>query len=358
MATPGVRSANRILALLVALISLRLLIYVFGFAGLYDDHPWITFAPLDASLAFGPLIWLAIVRLTTETLPRHWRWHFLPVLVQLTYSFIAFSLPLDDKLRWFRGPHLDYVEPLGLLAMLSSSATYLYLGWQRQRDYQRWLDEHFADREPWRLGWITAILAAFALTFLVALAAAGVNATVIPLDYFNRTPVIIASSLLAYALGLLGWRHADLQLPPQPIDAQPSDDNDAVSAPQSQPSRPAAAFGQWAARIEGDEWWRENGLTLAKVAKRLGTSERTLSRGLSEAAGCNFNMFINRLRVNAVIGTMAQDSQSDLLALAFDAGFNSKASFNRAFRRQTGMTPSQWRASASQVPPIEQAGVI
>lgn len=353
LATPGVRSANRILAALVALISLRLLIYLFGFAGWYDDHPWITFAPLDASLAFGPLLWLVIVRLTSDARPRQWQWHFLPAALQLTYSLIAFSLPLDDKLRWFRGPHLDYVEPFGLLALLCSCAIYLYLGWRRQRDYQRWLDERFADRDGWRLNWINAILAAFAVTLLVAVVAAVINATIATLDYFGRTPVIIASSLLAYALGLLGWRHADLKLPPQPMG-----DPITVDEPAAQPSRPAAAFSQWSARIDAGQWWREEGLTLAEVAKRLGTSERTLSRSLSEAAGCNFNMFINGLRVNAVIHAMGQDSQSDLLALAFDAGFNSKASFNRAFLRHTGMTPSQWRAATAQMPPIGSAGVI
>jgi AraC-like DNA-binding protein len=46
----------------------------------------------------------------------------------------------------------------------------------------------------------------------------------------------------------------------------------------------------------------------------------------------------------------------DLLAIALEYGFSSKASFNRAFLRHTGMTPSRWRSSASQIPPISTAG--
>ncbi|WP_236823428.1 helix-turn-helix domain-containing protein [Blastomonas sp. RAC04] len=43
------------------------------------------------------------------------------------------------------------------------------------------------------------------------------------------------------------------------------------------------------------------------------------------------------------------DDPRDLLTLAFDAGFNSKASFNRAFLDMAGMSPSQWRLK-SQIP--------
>lgn len=346
----GNRLANRILAVLVGLISLRLLIYVLGFAGVYDNHPWVTFAPLDASLAFGPLLWLYLVSLTRGHLPSQWQWHFAPAILQLFYSSVAFSLPLATKLAWYGGPHLDVIAPLGLVALLCSCLIYLIMAWRRQRAYQQWLDNSFSERERWRLGWISAILAAFAATLLATAAAAIVNATIVPLTYFGRTPVIIASSLLAYTLGLLGWRHAALDLPAEPSEMA----NPNLSEPR--PSRPATAFMTWASRVEAEGWWREEGLTLADVAKRLGTSERTLSRRLSEDGEQNFNQFINGLRVEAVMHEIAGGASVDLLTIALECGFNSKASFNRAFLRHTGTTPSRWRSSTLQIPPISAAG--
>lgn len=344
------RTAHRFLAALVGLISLRLMIYVLGFAGMYDDHPWITFAPLDASLAFGPLLWLYLETLTRGAPPRRWGLHLAPAVLQLAYYSVAFALPLELKLQWFRGPHLETVQPIGMVALLVSCTVYLALSWRRQRNYQHWLDDRFSNRERWRLGWMTAILIAFAATLALALLAAIINATVMPVDYFGRTPVMIASSLLAYALGLLGWRHAALDLPVQPPVGTPPD------APEQKTSRPASVFPTWASRVEAEGWWREEGLTLSQLAARLGTSERTLSRGLSEGAGCNFNTFINDLRVQAVMRAIAGGARTDLLSVALDHGFSSKASFNRAFLRHTGTTPSRWRASASQIPPIEAPG--
>lgn len=351
VAAPGNGLANYFLGALSGLISLRLLIYVLGFAGAYDDHPWITFAPLDASWAFGPLLWLYVVTLTRGIPPPRWKLHMVPAAVQLAYSTVAFSFPLPQKLDWFRGPHLEIVAPAGLYVLLISCSAYLVAAWFRQLNYQRWLDQRFSNRERWRLGWIKTILTAFAATLLIAVTAAVIDAAVTPLDYFARTPVIIVSALLAYALGLLGWRNSTLNLPAQPAI-------EAVDPGYTRQlrSRPAAAFADWAQKVEAEGWWREESLTLSNVAKRLGTSDRTLSRGLSEGGGSNFNDFINGMRVRAVTTALSDGAKADMLTLALDNGFSSKASFNRAFRRHTGTTPSAWRTSAAQNPPNTLAG--
>lgn len=347
----GNRIANRLLATLVSLISLRLAIYVLGFAGMYDGHPWLTFAPLDASLAFGPLLWLYTCALTRGRLPEHWKWHFLPAAIQLAYFSAAFALPISAKLSWYQGIHLDVMEPLGLAALLLSSSAYLVMAWRRQRAYQHWLDEEFADRDQWRLGWLSSIIAAFAATLVVALAAAIIDRLVAPLDYFGRTPVIVSSSLLAYVLGLLGWRNVGLSLPHQTAHSH-------VEAPGAKVTRAGASFATWARQVEMEGWWRAEGVTLSGIAQKLGVSERTLSRGLSEGSSGNFNAFINGMRVAAVMRAIRSGADQDLLTIALDSGFNSKASFNRAFLKHTGMTPSRWRAVASQKPPIETMGEV
>ena len=347
----GNHTANRLLATLVGLISLRLAIYVLGFAGMYDDYPWLTFAPLDVSLSFGPLLWLYICALTRGQLPEHWKRHFIPAAMQFAYFCTTFALPIDAKLQWYRGEHLDIVEPLGLAALLLSSSAYLVATWRRQRGYQRWLDERFADRDQWRLGWLTAIVTAFAITLGAAVVAAIINQIIAPLDYFGRTPVIVASSLLAYALGLLGWRHAALNLPNQTARLE-------INARGAKVTRAGTLFATWARRVETQGWWREEGVTLSGIARRLGVSERTLSRGLSEGSGGNFNAFINGLRVSAVMRAIEFGTEQDLLTIALNSGFNSKASFNRAFLKHTGMPPSRWRALASHNSPIATTGEI
>lgn len=106
----------------------------------------------------------------------------------------------------------------------------------------------------------------------------------------------------------------------------------------------ARLAAEWTRRIDGAGWWREDDLTLGKVAARLAVSDRSLSRALNEGAGRSFNTTINAMRVTAIQRALSHpDETRDLLTLALDHGFASKASFNRAFREATGQTPSAWR---------------
>lgn len=335
----GNRRANRFLAALILVIAARSLVYVFGFAGAYDAAPWLTFLPLDASLALGPLLWLYVATMTGGSPPARWRWHLVPAAAQLTYFAIAFALPLKPKWSWYSGAHLHIVEPLGLALVLLSCAGYLAAASHRQRLYQAWLDETYGNREEWRLTWLSAMLAAFAVTLLIAIVAALWSLAVGGIDYFHRAPAIVATSILAYALGLLGWRYAETVYPSRPValitDSQSTDPN----------KRSRELFQSWRTRVEKSNWWRDDKLTAPDLARKLAVSERALSRGLRAGGDCNFNQFINRFRVDAVSAALMSGYRGDLLSLALDCGFNSKASFNRAFRAHTGFSPSQWRSA-------------
>jgi AraC-like DNA-binding protein len=115
--------------------------------------------------------------------------------------------------------------------------------------------------------------------------------------------------------------------------------------PPEPTSRDWATLGeQWRQATEAAGWWREPDLSLAELARRLGTNTAYLSRAINEGLGVNFNAFVNRLRAEEVARQMQADPAArDLLQLALEAGFSSKATFNRAFRTAFGVTPSTFR---------------
>jgi AraC-like DNA-binding protein len=61
----------------------------------------------------------------------------------------------------------------------------------------------------------------------------------------------------------------------------------------------------------------------------------------------NFSNFVNGLRAEGVARALVAGSDRDLLSLALDMGFASKASFNRAFKARFGVSPSQFRRQVS-----------
>lgn len=330
------RTANRLLSALLVLVALRLCIYVLGFAGVYDAHPTLTFLPLDLSAAFAPLFWL-YARAIIGALPRGWAWHLSPAALQFAYQGLCFLLPPDAKWDWYAGPHLRVIAPSAMAAILLAGAIYLAAAWRDQARYQAWLDTRFADRDRWRLTWLRTMILVFAALIAFTAAMAAWHILVRPLDYFSRTPVIFGFSALAYVFGLLGWRHGATDYP-----------RDVASGGGERMDYAATADG-WIDRIEAAQWWREESLTLGLVAARLGVSERSLSRALNDGAGRSFNATINGMRVRAIQRALAEPTETrDLLTLALDHGFASKASFNRAFRQATGTTPSDWRRKIRQ----------
>jgi AraC-like DNA-binding protein len=102
--------------------------------------------------------------------------------------------------------------------------------------------------------------------------------------------------------------------------------------------------------MERDRLYREEGLTIAVFALRLGTTEHRLRRAINAGLGHrNFNAFLNAYRIADAKAALADPSQAEVpvLTIAMDAGFGSLAPFNRAFKAETGFTPSDYRARAS-----------
>lgn len=94
---------------------------------------------------------------------------------------------------------------------------------------------------------------------------------------------------------------------------------------------------------------RQDGLTIGALAQTMGLPEYRLRRLINQALGYrNFNTFLNHYRVAEVKAALADPAQAEVpvLTLALDAGFSSLGPFNRAFKAETGMTPSEFRRLA------------
>ena len=98
--------------------------------------------------------------------------------------------------------------------------------------------------------------------------------------------------------------------------------------------------------MEHDKAYREEGLSIGSLAGKLGIPEYGLRRLINQRLGYrNFNAFLNFYRLDDVMTALVDPAQEavPILTIALDAGFQSLGPFNRAFKAQTGMTPSEFR---------------
>ena len=103
------------------------------------------------------------------------------------------------------------------------------------------------------------------------------------------------------------------------------------------------------ALMKTQQVWREEGLTIASLATRANMPEAHLRRLINDQLGYrNFPSFVNHHRIDAAKVRLADpnEARTSISAIAFDIGFASLGPFNRAFREETGQSPSEWRREA------------
>lgn len=88
--------------------------------------------------------------------------------------------------------------------------------------------------------------------------------------------------------------------------------------------------------------FREEDLSLTKMAQDLGYSPFALSRVFSKTFHTNFNQYINELRLNTAVNLL-ENSKESITEAAMDAGFTSMRTFNRVFREHFRTSPRNYR---------------
>ncbi len=318
------RRANRFLALALLVVAGMMVPFVIGYAGGYDAWLWLTSAPFAVPLLLGPALYAHVVALAEGRTIRAWHW--LAGAVQFVQQAMLFPFPLAAKHWWDAEVQQPYLGAASSMAVLLSMSAYALGSWRTLGRYQKWLAARRRDQRPSRRIRIAATL----LALLVAARAAYelFDLLVRPVDYFDLFAFYVALGLVGLLLGADGWRNARVATPA--LEAAAERDWQAQGA-------------AWLAELRAAGWWRDPDLDLCALARRLGTNVAHLSRALNQGHG-GFASALGAMRAEAVAAALDNGAEDDLLALALEAGFGSKASFNRAFRARFGESPTVYRA--------------
>lgn len=301
---------DRWLASVLMLVCLNI-VHPLVFTGATPGALWIE--PLQYAL---PLAVLAYLKVLTGRPGWGWEWSLMVVPV----------LFLGAEFMAWRG--LSAAFWVGLL--VTSAALGVPIVGLVHRHRQQ-LEEEYSSLEGVDAGWVTAL--AGGLTALFGLYTLGLGMVLhAPAEF----PMRLALSLGMAALGVwLTWKA---------VRRQP---RVRVRAPRTATS-PADAT-RLEALIRSRKLFLDPDLTLDQLALVAGLSRHEASATLNHGLGESFYDQINRLRVEEFqrLCRDPQRAQDKILTLAFDAGFRSKPAFNAIFKKMTGLTPSQFRQTAT-----------
>lgn len=231
---------------------------------------------------------------------------------------------------WFDGPLFIY------------SLSYVAAALLRVHRYRRRLRERRSDADRMPLRWIEVM----ALCQIV-IWAIGIVQALVDLPILNYG--LLFGAVAAW-ICIVGW--FSLAQPPVISAPEPGEVDEAALAAtgfEADDARFPAVETRLAQLMEGGQaLYREPALTIGQVAKRSGYPEYLVSAVINRRLGGSFWDYINRLRVEAVRARLADDNDTrTILDIAYDCGFTSKSTFNAAFKRQVGETPSGYRKASA-----------
>lgn len=332
------RAANRWLALALLVLAGMLIVYPLGWRGRGEVPVWLAFLPVNLPLALGPLLY-ATARSTAQRPWGRGAWlHGVAPALQLLYLATLSLLPGDSAAGWKDDVHDPAIKPLIEFAVLISLAGYAAGGLRLLRGFRGRLAAARSDADLHDARWLFRLLATLIVAFGVVGAVRIYTHFVGELD---SGVYLVWLAIWSAWLGVEGWRVAGVPAP----DLGETAGDGAADHGDAAPARAdwAALGTDWEARLRDAGWWREPDLTLAGLARRLGTNTLYLSRAINEGLGMNFNEMVNRLRAEEVALQIERGGAANLLPLALEAGFSSKATFNRAFRARYRVSPSDYR---------------
>ena len=220
---------------------------------------------------------------------------------------------------------------------------YLFITINAFRNYQGYVKQNFSGTETIRFDWLRNLLYAIAaavIVFIIFNLAGQLN--LVKQTYILDWYAYLALGVIIYYMSIAGYSmKPDLR---QHLHFIPEEKEIvAMQSPEKFPGLEEWKMNLLAA-MEKDKPYLDPGLNLTQLAKAMQTNTSILSKIINEGTGQNFNDFVNDYRVRAVIDKIKAGEQKTqtLLGIAFDCGFNSKATFNRSFKKLTGLSPKEW----------------
>ncbi|MEM7035744.1 MAG: helix-turn-helix domain-containing protein [Bacteroidota bacterium] len=339
----GQQGANRFLAVLLWLAAYHLTVEFLRTAGLVTIHHFAYQVLLDFHWGTGVLLFFYTCSFLDPNFKlsgRTW-WHLLPVAIQAAFSFWV----KVQNLYWNGNPDdLPFLGADSYVLWMHTPFQYIVLSglifWYAMKGKKR-ITEFWAaaPKATTALTWLHRMLTAFQAFAVLCIVTATVDYLFFNYAFepFFRYPVGIGFSALIYAIALAGFLNRQTKLP-----------RPATKASHERQSEHAALLSKLDQLMQDERLFLDPEINLAQLAEKLATKPYQLTQALNRTGGQTFRQYLNGYRIKEAIRLLTDPGHAHFttVAIGFEAGFNSKASFNRIIKNETGKSPGQWRTEA------------
>ena len=359
--------ADIILAFWLFFMALHLFQYYLFITKQIFLYPSLLGISLPFPLLHGPFLFLYISALTQQT-PKNKIFcalHFVPAVIFYLLLMPFLFSSRQHKISVFKNEGAGYewyMVPL-VISIYLSGVSYVIASLVILRKYKKRIVNEFSNTEKISLNWLRYLIYSIAVIWIFVLA--GNDQTVFGsavvfvgvLGYFGIKQMGIFTNTIAgikqnnSVLPTGEEKKTEILLEVQP-EAENSNSKEEISIPLKPKYEKSGLTEMQAASMHStlmksitcEKVFTDPELALGTLARKLNVHPNHLSQVINTYEQKNFYDFINFHRVEEFkrIVTITENRNYTLVSLAYDCGFNSKASFNRNFKRVTGLAPSEF----------------
>lgn len=346
------KTPNILLCALLGCLVLILLEYVWLNSLSNRYYYYLAGFSLPGLVVLSPLYCCYANALLQVKLTRRFGYHFLPSLFILLCLLPWFLTNVESKANWINLatssglPYFPTYASLVVTLMGTHMLIYFYTTYLLVEKYEAMVREESADVAVLSIHWLTQLSFGFCL-FAVLFYLSALDLLVFT-SKTNALPSLFVFGIASFifVLAYFTYRQPDLfalyqpgNLPTsQELGERPKYQNTKLS-----PELVEEYKQRLVTAMERDKPYLDGELRLGQLAEDLAIPTHHLSQVINVAFAVSFFDFINHYRINHAKALLRQgEASGNILDIALQSGFNSKASFNRVFKREAGVTPSEF----------------
>lgn len=318
--------------------------------GYLEQHLQLFYLPTSFYFLFMPALHIYVISLTR---PLNWqrrKWQFLPALVEFLMLVILFLQSLAAKENQMENGFMQLFYTIYSTSAVIYCLFYIVIVLREIKHHRHAIENHYSNSNGRLLHWVKWVCYFLTVILIFYLQQSFTPTGIINNDYtylfFSTINVIFIfwvalSGIQQKITPLEITNDSGSMLITKQIDDQKSDPTvDGIAA--------QAKLQSIIEHIETEQIYTQSDLTLANLARQLQIPQRHLSEIINRHGRMNFKQFINQFRVNAAkrLLTNPDFAHYNMLGIAYEVGFNSKATFYSVFKQATKSTPLQFQKQA------------
>lgn len=345
--------ANRFFALILAVLTLRLIELSFHISGTIWKVPFLAGSTPPLLFLIGPAFWLYTKRLWNGdfklkfvhlTLLLPFVWSFWRSSNWIFYDTTQKTALLKHTEPWSQN-EISTLQFINFGILILHTAIYLALVVRDLRRYKNAIEDKSSNNiDINKFRWLkrlTTGLFLYVIGFFITMV---LLATTDSYDILIDRGWIVILTFFVHSVGFLAIQQ------PQFLGLE-EEKQSVIPPPEKYVSSPLEGtkaeelFQELNTLMKQNKLFRNPGLKASEIAEQLNIPMYQLSHLLSLKSEFNFFEFVNNYRVEEAKELLLNSDNKHLtiLAIGMEAGFNSKSSFNRAFKKNTGKTPSDFK---------------